>query len=111
MLPSRAHLDAWGAAPHPGRAIFDVDVDGRGVRQRVTAAVQRPLGETLVTTETTPMVDRRAHSLRPLLLDAADAHARGWVRYESDTSAVVECDELTRISGRPSMRFGPERQY
>ena len=31
-----------------------------------------------------PSQDRRAHSLRPLCIDAADAHARGWVTYETD---------------------------
>ena len=55
--------------------------------------------------------DRRAHSLRPLRLDAAEAHASGWVRYESDTTAVVECERLTTATGRSSMRFSAERQY
>jgi hypothetical protein len=55
--------------------------------------------------------DRRAHALRPLALDAATAHSRGWVRYEPDTTAIVECGELTLATGSPSMRFGPERQY
>ncbi len=55
--------------------------------------------------------DRRVHSLRPLLLDAALAHGNGWVRYESDTTAVVECEALARVTSQSSMRFGPERQY
>ena len=55
--------------------------------------------------------DRRAHSLRPLRLDATEAHARGWVRYESDATVVVEWDGLTFATGKPSMRFSPERQY
>lgn len=71
----------------------------------------RDLRETLVTAEAMPALDRRAHSLRPVLLDATDAHEKGWVRYEPDTTAVVECDELARVTGKPSMRFGSERQY
>ncbi|MFI5233202.1 MAG: hypothetical protein ACHQSE_11905 [Gemmatimonadales bacterium] len=55
--------------------------------------------------------DRRAHALRPLRLDAAIAHARGWVRYEADTTATVECAELALATGSPSMRFSPNRQY
>jgi hypothetical protein len=56
-------------------------------------------------------IDRRAHSLRPIRLDAAEAHAKGWVRYEPDTTAVVECEALEQATNKSSMRFGPERQY
>jgi hypothetical protein len=62
-------------------------------------------------TDTMLDTDRRNHALRPLLLDATTAHKQRWVRYESDTTAIVECDELARITGKPSIRFGPERQY
>ncbi|HEX4682082.1 MAG TPA: ThiF family adenylyltransferase [Gemmatimonadaceae bacterium] len=55
--------------------------------------------------------DRRGHALRPLLLDAAAAHANGWVTYEHDATAVLECDALERAAGKRSMRFGPDRQY
>ena len=58
-----------------------------------------------------PPQDRRAHSLRPLCLDAATAHARGWVRYESDTTAVVACDAVQGATGKPALTFSPDRQY
>jgi hypothetical protein len=57
------------------------------------------------------VTDRRAHSLRPLRLDAAEAHTTGWVRYERDTTAVVECESLTTATGTSSMRFSAARQY
>jgi hypothetical protein len=68
----------------------------------MTAATQPP---------TSSDNDRRAHSLRPLRLDAAEAHANGWVKYESDATAVVECEALTRAAGKASMRVGTDRQY
>jgi len=55
--------------------------------------------------------DRRAHSLRPLRLDAAEAHAKGWVRYEDDATAVVEWDGLTPATGNATARFPTSRQY
>lgn len=57
------------------------------------------------------VADRRAHALRPFRLDAAIAHARGWVRYESDTTAIVECEGLAAATGKSFMRFDPDRQY
>jgi len=58
-----------------------------------------------------PSQDRRAHSLRPLCLDAATAHACGWVRYEPDSTAVVACEALSHAAGRSAITFGPDRQY
>ena len=55
--------------------------------------------------------DRRAHALRPLRLDAATAHDNRWVSYERDATAVVECDALTRATGKTSIRIGADRQY
>jgi hypothetical protein len=57
-----------------------------------------------------PGADRRAHSLRPRLLDAGAAHREGWVRYEPDATAVVAAAPLSGAEPR-SMRFAPERQY
>ena len=69
-----------------------------------------------MTTVETPNVaslgaDRRAHSLRPLNLAAAEAHAKGWVRYEDDATAVVEWDGLTPLTGKSTARFPANRQY
>src|SRR5512143_703579 len=58
-----------------------------------------------------PSQDRRAHSLRPICIDAAEAHARGWVTYEPDATAVVDCEPLTPATGKPVMRATPDRQY
>ena len=58
-----------------------------------------------------PPQDRRAHSLRPLCLDAATAHARGWVAYQSDTTAVVACDAVQGATGKSALTFSPDRQY
>lgn len=55
--------------------------------------------------------DRRAHSLRPLRLAAAEAHEKGWVRYEDDATAVVEWEGLTPMTGKSSARFPTNRQY
>ena len=55
--------------------------------------------------------DRRAHSLRPLRLPAAEAHANGWVRYEDDATAVVDWDGLRPVTGKSTMRFPTNRQY
>ncbi len=55
--------------------------------------------------------DRRAHSLRPVTLPAAEAHARGWVRYEDDATAVVEWDGLALVTGTSTARFPTNRQY
>jgi hypothetical protein len=51
------------------------------------------------------VTDRRAYSLGPLRLDAAQAHREGWVRYESDTTAVVEHPDAG------SRRFTPDHQF
>lgn len=58
-----------------------------------------------------PARDRRAHALRPLCIDAATAHARGWVRYETNTTAVVACELLAQLSDKSVMTFSPDRQY
>ncbi|HEY4132379.1 MAG TPA: ThiF family adenylyltransferase [Gemmatimonadaceae bacterium] len=55
--------------------------------------------------------DRRAHALRPVLLDAAAAHANGWVRYSADATAVVSCDALASVGRADGMTFHIERQY
>lgn len=57
------------------------------------------------------IVDRRRHALRPILLDAAAAHANGWVTYDSAAVATVACEELERVTGRRVMRFEAARQY
>lgn len=56
-------------------------------------------------------LDRRAHALRPWLLDAAEAHENGWVRYESDSSALIDCDIRLPGRGQTRRRVGPDRQY
>lgn len=58
-----------------------------------------------------PAMDRRAHSMRPVLLDAATAHAAGWIRYDADATAVVCCEALTSATGAPAMSFPAARQY
>jgi len=36
----------------------------------------------------TPELDLSAHDLRPLVIDAATAHAEGYVEYEADGTVV-----------------------
>ena len=55
--------------------------------------------------------ERRAYALQPIRIDAADAHARGWLRYDPDATAVVTGDDLLSATGASTMRFPPSRQY
>lgn len=51
------------------------------------------------------------HSLRPLLLDAAEAHRERYIIYEDDGTAVCRHPSLPRYGRGPEMRVAPDRQY
>jgi hypothetical protein len=55
-------------------------------------------------------IDYRRYDLRPILLDAGQAHREGHVAYEEDGTAVVRHTGLAK-SGQGELRVPPSRQY
>jgi hypothetical protein len=51
------------------------------------------------------------YDLKPLLLDAAEAHAAGHVVYEDDGTVVLRHGELARRGYGEALRISPARQY
>ena len=58
-----------------------------------------------------PATDHRAHGLRPILLDAAEAHHHGLITYAPDGTVTLRSPEVARRTGQDVVVVPPERQY
>lgn len=55
--------------------------------------------------------DRSQHTLRPILLDAAEAHHQEAIVYSPDGTVTIRSPEVTRRTGKDVVVVPPERQY